>query len=169
MIGVHGGQNLSHVTIGPVPTGTGGEGPLLGGLQAAEDGAQSIVHAGQPPVDVDRVGVGLLPLHVGVLGDEVGLAGEQLVDVPLDALEGAAQLGLVRSDAVEGAIQLGLADEELLDLIGQVGHVALTVAEEGVVLRHAMGVGQKGRGVPIQLGLELVEDLLDGEGLVCEE
>jgi len=32
-----------------------------------------------------------------------------------------------------------------------------------------MGVGEEGRGVPIQLGLELVEDLLDGEGLVCEE
>ena len=30
-----------------------------------------------------------------------------------------------------------------------------------------MGIGEKGRRIFIELGLELVEDLLDGEGLVC--
>jgi len=50
---------------------------VVSGLRAAEDGAQSLVHAGQPTVDGDRVGKGLLPFNVDILGDEVVLAARE--------------------------------------------------------------------------------------------
>ena len=45
-----------------------------------------------------------------ILGNEVRLAGKQFVDMSLDALEGAAELGLVRSNTIEGPVKLGLAE-----------------------------------------------------------
>lgn len=138
-----------------------GKGTFLGSIQGPQDALQNVVHPDQAAVELDGCGVRLLPLHVSIVRNVMGLAGEQLVDVSLYAVEGRRQLPLVAPDAVEGAIQLGLAEHEPADLAGQVGNISLAVSEDGVVLGHPVRIGEKGAGIPVELGLELVEDLLD--------